>query len=129
MKIPVYVILLIVIAGVSISSVFAITETTEGVTVDRTGANAIIFAKATGGNAVIKMADAGTAAYAFTVFDNTGRFDITDIGQSKLRLSVTSNGNVGIGTATPTEKLDVIGNIRLTGNIVSPNDICIGNCP
>jgi len=129
MKIPVYIILLIVIAGVSISSVFAITETTEDIIVDRTGVNAIIFAKADGGNAVIKMADVGVASFAFTVFDNTGRFDITDIGQSALRLSVTSNGNVGIGTATPPEKLTVIGNIRLTGNIVSPNDICIGTCP
>lgn len=38
------------------------------------------------------------------------------------------NGNVGVGTVTPAEKLDVSGNIRLTGNIVSPNDICIGAC-
>ena len=37
-------------------------------------------------------------------------------------------GNVGIGTATPTEKLEVIGNIRLSGSIVSSGDICIGNC-
>jgi len=42
---------------------------------------------------------------------------------------LTSNGNVGIGDTTPQEKLDVKGNIRLTGNIVSPNDICIGKCP
>jgi|CXWL01.1.fsa_nt_gi hypothetical protein len=39
------------------------------------------------------------------------------------------NGRVGIGTTTPLQKLDVNGNIRLTGNIVSPNDICIGTCP
>jgi len=45
-----------------------------------------------------------------------------------LTLSVTG-GNVGIGTDIPTQKLDVGGNIRLTGNIVSPNDICIGTCP
>ena len=39
-----------------------------------------------------------------------------------------SVGDVGIGTENPLEKLDVRGNIRLTGNIVSPNDICIGSC-
>ena len=52
--------------------------------------------------------------------------------QTKLGTTLTvvdSTGKVGIGTATPAEKLDVIGNIRLTGNIVSPNDICIGTCP
>jgi len=52
--------------------------------------------------------------------------------QTKLGSTLTvvdSTGKVGIGTSTPAEKLDVIGNIRLTGNIVSPNDICIGTCP
>lgn len=128
MNIPAYVILLIIIGGISITTALAVTETTEDITVDRSGANAILHAKANNGNAVIKMTDVGTASFAFTVFDNTGRFDITDIFQGQLRLSVTSNGNVGIGTGTPIEKLDVIGNIRLTGNIVSPNDICIGTC-
>lgn len=44
-------------------------------------------------------------------------------------MRITSGGNVGIGTSSPVQKLDVNGNIRLTGNIVSPNDICIGTCP
>lgn len=46
----------------------------------------------------------------------------------------TLTGNVGFGIpigvgSTPTEQLDVNGNIRVRGNIVSTNDICIGNCP
>jgi hypothetical protein len=40
-----------------------------------------------------------------------------------------ATGNVGIGTASPTQKLDVNGNIKLNGNIVSNGDICIGTCP
>ena len=34
------------------------------------------------------------------------------------RMRITSAGNVGIGTAIPTEKLDVAGNIALTGSVV-----------
>ncbi len=37
-------------------------------------------------------------------------------------------GNVGIGTTSPAQKLDVNGNIKLTGSIISDGDICIGNC-
>ena len=44
-------------------------------------------------------------------------------------LYMDDSGKIGIGTSSPQERLDVNGNIRLTGNIVSPNDICIGSCP
>ncbi len=122
--------LLIIVGGISISSALAFTETAEDITVDRTGANAILHAKAHNGNAVVKMTDVGHSSFAFTVFDNTGRFDITDIGQSALRLSVTNNGNVGIGTAIPDEKLEVNGNLKLTGSngkITSDGDLCLGS--
>jgi len=44
------------------------------------------------------------------------------------RMRITSDGNVGVGTSTPAQKLDVNGNIKLNGNIVSDGDICIGKC-
>jgi len=34
------------------------------------------------------------------------------------RMRITGAGNVGIGTSSPTEKLDVVGNIALTGSVV-----------
>ncbi|MCP4590343.1 MAG: hypothetical protein GY842_06350, partial [bacterium] len=42
--------------------------------------------------------------------------------------TMTPDGNVGIGDLVPEEKLEVDGNIKLSGNIVSDGDICIGNC-
>ena len=40
----------------------------------------------------------------------------------------TLTGNIGIGKPNPTERLDVLGNIKLSGNILSNGDICIGAC-
>jgi len=62
------------------------------------------------------------------------RFDLVNwnaaTSAARIDMSIqTATGNIGMGTTNPQEKLDVDGNIRLTGNIVSPTDICIGNCP
>jgi len=35
-------------------------------------------------------------------------------------------GNIGVGTALPDEKLDVIGNVRLTGRVLFPNGVMAG---
>lgn len=43
------------------------------------------------------------------------------------RLFVGQTGNVGVGTASPAERLHVQGNIKLNGNLVSDGEICIGS--
>jgi hypothetical protein len=40
-------------------------------------------------------------------------------------LATSSNINVGIGTTNPTEKLDVNGNVKLTGSIYGPSELII----
>lgn len=60
------------------------------------------------------------------------RFDFLNFknGVPRVDLDIqTASGNVGIGNLNPTEKLDVNGNIKLSGNILSNGDICIGTCP
>ena len=87
---------------------------------------------------VLRFGQVGATGWQYTLEDGTGDLrvsieggqDAVEFTRNGLGVFSTTfpNGNVGIGT-TPNEKLDVNGNIRLTGNIVSPNDICIGNCP
>jgi hypothetical protein len=72
----------------------------------------------------------GTAAlpfYSFSADTNTG---ILSPGADQLSIStngteavrVIANGNVGVNKAVPTEKLDVTGNIRLSGALM-PNNL------
>jgi hypothetical protein len=50
------------------------------------------------------------------------RFVLNNAGTYGERLRITGAGNVGIGNATPTEKLDVTGNVRFSGAIM-PNNL------
>ena len=54
--------------------------------------------------------------------------NVVTIGSGGLPIITAKPTRVGIDNTSPQESLDVTGNIRLSGNIVSPNDICIGSC-
>ena len=45
-----------------------------------------------------------------------------------VRMLIDTGGNVGIGTTTPSQKLEIEGNLKLSGNILSDGDICLGSC-
>ncbi len=64
----------------------------------------------------------GTSKMIFTFKDTTGGAGFYD------RFVMQSNGNMGIGTTSPSQALDVKGNIKLSGSVVSDGDICIGTC-
>jgi hypothetical protein len=53
---------------------------------------------------------------SLTFHDGTG-------GPASERFRITNTGNVGIGTATPASKLDVAGDINVTGNAVVAGNI------
>ena len=48
-------------------------------------------------------------------------------GFSSPKMIIDSSGNVGIGTTTPGEALDVVGNINATGDICLDDGTCLGD--
>jgi len=77
-------------------------------------------------------ANAGTAAspsFSFSVDQDTGMFRPADnqLGFSTLgaeRIRISDGGNIGIGTINLTEKLEVVGNASLSGDIqINGDDI------
>ena len=73
----------------------------------------------------------GGAKYEIQQTADGSRFILSDPNFANRKdISINqANGNVGIGKLNPQQKLDVNGNIQLSGNILSNGDICIGACP
>jgi hypothetical protein len=67
----------------------------------------------------IKMSDGG-AGWVVQEQQVSGQyhFNVGDLNNagSPTRMAIDHNGNVGIGTATPTRKLDVVGEIKMSGS-------------
>ena len=62
------------------------------------------------------------------VVDQLGTGDALQVKDGGVTaLVVSGTGNVGIGTGNPTQKLEVIGNIKMTGYILYNNKYLLGN--
>ncbi len=70
------------------------------------------------GNKCIRLEEDGSGTEYFTLgIDNSGDFNIIRDDNNIAMSILDANGNVGIGTYSPNEKLHVIGNARVAGTI------------
>ena len=87
----------------------------EGIRVTSTGAN--------GPTVNFYAGTAAPNAGHISFGDNTGwKFHITRASDGANLVTVQDNGNVGIGTVAPTEKLQVEGNIQFSGALMPGGD-------
>ncbi len=60
----------------------------------------------------------GVFAFIATDTNQSGRYAFFDSDLATERVSILNTGNVGIGTTTPTERLQVVGNLKVSGQIL-----------
>ena len=79
---------------------------------------------------MIQFTDVANAGAWWVGMNNPStNFAIYDgVGAIGTRLTIDQSGNVGINKADPYYTLDVGGDMRVSGNIMTSGDICIGNC-
>ena len=159
MKFPILLILVIIFASISVGTTYAVLETFDDVDVTnnltvgnkvgigttnpkavldvegkmRVGGGRFQVGGFDGGNNFWFKGDTPEPGSLFMKFtqnvDQSAKSVRIAPSAAEPGLTVTSAGRVGIGLTNPSEILDVVGNIRLTGNILSAGDICIGTCP
>jgi hypothetical protein len=67
-------------------------------------------------SASMVLGTAGTLKWIFGMPAGTDGFQIYDLATNSSRLFVNpTTGNIGLGSTTPTQRLEVVGNVKLTG--------------
>ena len=61
-------------------------------------------------------------SYTGGITGRVGGSEVAIFAGSSERVRFASNGNVGIGTTTPTQKLDVVGNAKVSGSVQVGDD-------
>lgn len=102
------------------------------VRVDNTSTNSTVVVNRTDGKAA--ALSAGTNGGIF-LYDNSGNFAIRSqssenviagVAGGSVAELVVDGGNIGMGTASPSEKLDVVGNAEINGNIEATGKVTVG---
>lgn len=77
----------------------------------------------------LERTGAVTGKYRLGIAGSTNRFYIRDEAQSQDRIVISEDGNLGIGTTSPADKLEVVGNIRLRQSLLNAETVYISTTP
>ncbi len=116
----------------SVTDMF-IQSSSGNVGIGTTAPEAELHIRGTGSQEIMIESSAVSGIKYSLVSTQFGEFQINDSTNSLSRLSILSNGNVGLGTISPADKLDVNGDIRVgtgtTGCVKDSNGtVLTGTC-
>jgi len=117
--------LLIAVSGIvlTIGAASALMEYAENLEVDNGAGDSSVKVTSSTGDSKIILEDQGVRTWSVMTDDGTKKLQIRDETKNKPRLTIKPNGNVGIGTAVPSEKLDVAGNVRIRNDANIAGDL------
>ena len=127
---PTFLILFLVVTGIglTIGAASAVMVFTESIEVNQTGGNSEVDIISSSGDATVTL-ETSVKEHAIVSEESSKKLSFNDVSKSKSRIVVRDNGKVGIGFATPTEKLHVAGNIKTPKDVIANDYVDTSNNP
>jgi hypothetical protein len=103
-------------AQLQASTVAGILTTTGNVGIGTTNPGAPLHVNDSSADAVVRISKGASTIGNIDLVNEGNRFSIQDDGTRRLSIDVT--GNVGINSASPIQKLDIVGKMRITDDVI-----------
>ncbi len=105
------------------SSGYNFSSFTDGLIIEDSGDAYLYISGGSGNTGHIQFGDNNSPYAGKLEYDHSVNAMTFSTSGSNERMRITYTGNVGIGTTSPTEKLDVVGDIKASVDVIAGNDV------
>ncbi len=105
------------------SSGYSFSSSTSGLIIEDSGDAYLYISGGSGNTGHIQFGDDNSPYAGKLEYDHSVNAMTFSTNGANERMRINSSGNVGIGTTSPTEKLDVVGDIKASVDVIAGNDV------